>query len=240
MNRSAAMGAAWLLATGFGLLAAAGPQEQAHMVTTASDQHFGPFVFRLPAGYTQLDDTTEQVPARIPGAKPTQARFRSFAGPQGLGLYFFHWEGLPQRDSGPMKAEQTWEIQIGGQPATLSRTEMFFGRQQRVLSAHFKSPTGDQCLIYQRTADPAQAPEREPFLALLASIRFEPESIGAASMEPDGTILLQLRASDGAGALGDALLRYPPSDPEYKAILKHLGGLEPGQHKPVKPFPEKR
>lgn len=60
-------------------------------------------------------------------------------------------------------------------------------------------------------------------------------SIGEATMEPDGTIVLHLRAVSPT-AIGDALLRYPPDHPQYKAILDHLGGLAPGEHKPVPPF----
>ncbi len=63
----------------------------------------------------------------------------------------------------------------------------------------------------------------------------EAPSIGQASMDPDGTIILRLRAVSPT-AIGDALLRYPPDHPQYKSILEHLGGLTPGEHKPVAPF----
>lgn len=62
--------------------------------------------------------------------------------------------------------------------------------------------------------------------------------IGTASMETDGTITLRLRAEEPAGAIGDAVLIYPPSDEHYARILDHLGGLRPGEEKPVPPFPE--
>jgi hypothetical protein len=61
-------------------------------------------------------------------------------------------------------------------------------------------------------------------------------SIGSASMLPDGTIQLMLRA-EGNGAIGDALLIYEPSHPQYQSIRDHLGGLQPGESKPVPPFP---
>jgi hypothetical protein len=65
----------------------------------------------------------------------------------------------------------------------------------------------------------------------------QPRSIGVASMQPDGTIFLQLRAEDPEhGAVGDALLTYAPSHPQYRQILEHLDGLEPGQSKPVPPW----
>lgn len=65
-------------------------------------------------------------------------------------------------------------------------------------------------------------------------------SIGSAKMEDDGTILLLLRAETPGGAVGDALLRYPPRHPQYDEILRHLGGLEKGQEKPVPPWPTEK
>ena len=64
-------------------------------------------------------------------------------------------------------------------------------------------------------------------------------AIGAAWKEEDGTIVLQLRAESPGGAMGDALLRYPPGHRQYQEILQHLGGLEKGEKKPVPPWPEK-
>jgi len=64
------------------------------------------------------------------------------------------------------------------------------------------------------------------------------ESIGSATMEADGTIVLQLRAETGS-AVGDALFRYPPSHEEYVRIRAHVGPIEPGQSRPVPPFPDK-
>ena len=65
-----------------------------------------------------------------------------------------------------------------------------------------------------------------------------PASIGVATMEADGTIVLQLRATAPGGLIGDGLVRYPPGDKDYDAVLKHLGGLRPGETKPVPPWPE--
>jgi hypothetical protein len=64
-------------------------------------------------------------------------------------------------------------------------------------------------------------------------------SIGVARMEPDGTIVLQLRAEGPGRSIGDALIRYPVGHQQYAEILKHLGGLEKGQSKPVPPWPDK-
>lgn len=60
-------------------------------------------------------------------------------------------------------------------------------------------------------------------------------SIGRATMEADGTVHLDLRAM-GGGAVGDAEVAYPPGCPEYGQVLAHLGGLAPGEVKPVPPW----
>jgi hypothetical protein len=62
-------------------------------------------------------------------------------------------------------------------------------------------------------------------------------SIGIATMDGSGTIVLQLGANEG-GIHGHARLVYPPTHPEYTNILRHLGGLTPGESKPVPPWPD--
>ena len=64
------------------------------------------------------------------------------------------------------------------------------------------------------------------------------KSIGQATMAPDGTIILDLRAEGPGGAVGDARLIYPRTHKDYESILKHLGGLKPGETKPVPPWPD--
>ena len=65
----------------------------------------------------------------------------------------------------------------------------------------------------------------------------QPESIGQATMETDGTIVLYLRAqASSSGASGDAVIRYPLNHSQYRSILEHLGGLHPGETKPVPPW----
>lgn len=75
-------------------------------------------------------------------------------------------------------------------------------------------------------------------VAALQACATAPASIGAATMTPDRVIHLQLRAEGPDGAIGDALINYAPGDPHYEQILAHLGGLQPGEEKPVPPFPE--
>lgn len=65
----------------------------------------------------------------------------------------------------------------------------------------------------------------------------EPKSIGVANMSEDGTIHLLLRAEAPGGIVGDAMMTYPKSHPQYAEILKHLGGLKPGEEKSVSPWP---
>jgi hypothetical protein len=63
-----------------------------------------------------------------------------------------------------------------------------------------------------------------------------PKSIGMATMTDDGTIILDLRAVSPMGHLGDSRITYPTSHPQYQQILSHLGGLRPGEKKPVPPW----
>jgi hypothetical protein len=63
----------------------------------------------------------------------------------------------------------------------------------------------------------------------------EQKSIGQATMTDDGTIVLDLRA-EGPGMRGDARFTYPKTHPQYQKVLEHLGGLKPGEKKPVPPW----
>lgn len=64
-------------------------------------------------------------------------------------------------------------------------------------------------------------------------------SIGSAVLQDDGTIVLKLRA-EHPGFVGVGELRYPVDHPKYFEVLEHLGGLEPGETKPVRPWDEKK
>jgi hypothetical protein len=61
------------------------------------------------------------------------------------------------------------------------------------------------------------------------------ESIGVANMSADGTITLHLK-SLWPDPHEDSDLSYAPDDPQYDDIKKHLGGITPGQSKPIPPF----
>ncbi len=61
------------------------------------------------------------------------------------------------------------------------------------------------------------------------------DSIGTAEMANDGTITLHLR-SLWPDPIAEGELIYAPDDPQYADIKQHLGGIAPGDVKPVKPW----
>jgi hypothetical protein len=60
-------------------------------------------------------------------------------------------------------------------------------------------------------------------------------SIGTAHMAEDGTITLQIRSLP-PGPIAEGLLHYAPDSPQYAEIKVHLGGITPGEYKPVPPW----
>jgi hypothetical protein len=60
-------------------------------------------------------------------------------------------------------------------------------------------------------------------------------SIGVAAMTDDGVIALRLRSLP-PGPIGEGTMRYKPGDQEYEDIKKHIGGIKPGETKPVRPW----
>jgi hypothetical protein len=59
--------------------------------------------------------------------------------------------------------------------------------------------------------------------------------VGTANMLDDGTISLHLRlTSDGKPV--DDIITYKVSDHAYDDILRHVGGLRPGDAKPFRPW----
>lgn len=62
-----------------------------------------------------------------------------------------------------------------------------------------------------------------------------PGSIGTAVMGEDGTITLNIRSLP-PGPIAEGVLAYKKGDPNYARIVSHLGGIRPGEHKPVPPF----
>ena len=60
-------------------------------------------------------------------------------------------------------------------------------------------------------------------------------SIGVATMTEDGTITLRLRSLP-PGPIAEGTMSYKPGDPQYEEIKKHIGGIKPGETKPVRPW----
>ncbi len=61
--------------------------------------------------------------------------------------------------------------------------------------------------------------------------------IGTATMQSDGTIVLNLISETGS-AIGHAQFSYTSTDEKYSEIINHLGGLKPGEEKLVPPWTE--
>lgn len=64
------------------------------------------------------------------------------------------------------------------------------------------------------------------------------ETIGTATMEPDGTIVLQLRSLEANGMIAEGVLRYSPGDPGYSTVSRHIGKISSGETVFVRPFPD--
>jgi hypothetical protein len=58
---------------------------------------------------------------------------------------------------------------------------------------------------------------------------------GTAAMLDDGTLALHLRLTSDGKPVSD-VLTYKVSDRAYDNVLRHLGGLRPGEEKQFKPW----
>lgn len=65
-----------------------------------------------------------------------------------------------------------------------------------------------------------------------------PIYIGECVMEDDGTLVMRLRATGPGGMIGTGTLTYKPDHPNYAEVLQHIGPIQPGENKPVLPFPD--
>jgi hypothetical protein len=62
---------------------------------------------------------------------------------------------------------------------------------------------------------------------------------GVATMQPDGTIKMRFRAPlPDCGGFAEGEIEYKPDDPYYQEVLRHIGGLRPGETKVVPPWPD--
>ena len=68
----------------------------------------------------------------------------------------------------------------------------------------------------------------------------QPDSIGVAWLEPDRTLVMQLRAESKDKALGDALLRYKPDDPQYHRMLDQIRAVDLAAIRQLESGPEEQ
>ena len=85
---------------------------------------------------------------------------------------------------------------------------------------------------------PQEAVVAHPAFFRWLSCQEEQRAIGTATMNADRSIDLMLRAEGAGGTTGDSLEKLKVGDKEYEMVLRHVGGLRPGESKPVPPWPE--
>jgi hypothetical protein len=61
-------------------------------------------------------------------------------------------------------------------------------------------------------------------------------SVGIATMQPDGSIAVRVRIARGSDQ--EAVLVLYPGDSNYQRMIEHIGGLMPGESKPIPPWPD--
>jgi|HubBroStandDraft_5_1064220.scaffolds.fasta_scaffold648411_1 hypothetical protein len=71
-----------------------------------------------------------------------------------------------------------------------------------------------------------------------AGAQEQQEYIGTATLLPDGTIHMELHFRMPGGGWADGARDYKPGDPYYDEVLRHIGGLKPGETKLVRPWPD--
>ena len=76
-----------------------------------------------------------------------------------------------------------------------------------------------------------------PGAALAAESPSSEKSIGVVTMLANGTILIGV-GGDGPAARARAVLEIHPGDSNYQMIIDHVGGLRPGETKPIPPWPD--
>ncbi len=80
------------------------------------------------------------------------------------------------------------------------------------------------------------APPQHPVATIPIPPKLIDRSIGTATMLSDGTIVMELRTSLDGGP-GHMTQKLKPNDLQYAQLLKQLGGLKPGQSKPLTDYP---
>src|SRR5438552_848768 len=99
------------------------------------------------------------------------------------------------------------------------------------------APAGALVAIAACTHTPPPLVPRPVDLSVRPSPKPVDRSIGNATMLADGTIVMELRTSDDTGGSGHMTQKIKPGDMQYAQVLKQLGGLKPGQSKPINDYP---
>lgn len=95
----------------------------------------------------------------------------------------------------------------------------------------FRAPAGVFLLAFSGSVLAAETPQAN------GENHSAAQSIGMARMLADGTILIGV-ATGGSGDRAQAVLELKPGDTQYQPVLDHIGGLKPGETKPIPPWPE--
>lgn len=86
-----------------------------------------------------------------------------------------------------------------------------------------------------RASEGSDQAKEEDQLDEYSKLHKEPP-IGDATMDNDGTIRVRIRMMGGMHADGN--VSYAKDSKHYDAVLKHLGGMKPGDVKLVPPWPD--
>jgi hypothetical protein len=63
------------------------------------------------------------------------------------------------------------------------------------------------------------------------------DPIGTVTMQPDGSLVMQLRSVQCDGVTAETRMTVAATEPLYKTVLMHVGGLKPSETKVVLAWP---
>ncbi|MBI1269550.1 hypothetical protein GC174_03865 [bacterium] len=109
------------------------------------------------------------------------------------------------------------------------------GEEKKVGQTENRQATFKQDKNHPQSFNELDARAKESVLETYYKNHQEPP-IGDASMNKEGTIFLRLRSAGGMPA--DAQIQYKKGSTHYEEVMKHLGGMKPGEIKLVPPWPD--
>ena len=92
---------------------------------------------------------------------------------------------------------------------------------------------GLQCVSAPRQPPPAVPPDRSNS----SSDNKDEWFSGTATLEKDGTIVVQIISKEKGQPVAHGYFRYPTTHPEYSRISAHAGKLTVGVPKAIEPWP---